>query len=174
MCCTTTCLMEWKQARSLKRNDKPRDVSHLSFHSLMNSQNKHRCELSFLIRSTYIFSSDPTLSVLLKQTRKVISSRTQDPDHSFNWQASPRIQFNLYFLSTLGQGQCYGHEETQVRFKAYPGGTHRVAQHAHTRETLNAPGGKGQREILKGTNHTMPKEVTLPKTAEACNWASKA
>lgn len=133
MCCNTICLIEWKQARSLKRNDKPREVSHLSFHSLMNSQDRHRCELSFLIRSTYTVSSDSTLSVLLKQTRKVISSRTQDPDHSFNWQASPRIEFNLYFLSTLGQGQCHGHEETQDSRRTLEGRTGLPSRHTRGR-----------------------------------------
>lgn len=139
MCCTTICLMEWKQARSSKRNDKPGEVSHLSFHYLMNSQNIHtgreetntdvNCRSLSDLPMYSLRTQNPT--VLLKQTRKVISSMTQDPGHSFNQQESPRIQFNQYNLSTLGWEQCTGTEEHKVRFKAYPGGRDRAAQHTH-------------------------------------------
>lgn len=166
MSCTTICLMEWKQARSSKRNDKPGEVSHLSFHYLMSSQNTHRGREETNTDVNCHSLSDPLMyslltqhpTVLLKQTRKVISSMTQEPGHSFNQQASPRIQLNQYNLSTLGWGQCYRHRGTQGKTQGLPWRkTQGCPAHTQTiKQTLNAHGGKGQMGTLKGTDHTMP------------------
>lgn len=62
-----------------------------------------------------------------------------------------RIQFNQYFLSTLGPGQCHSHKHTQLKFQACPKDLTGRPQCAitRTRQALNVFLGKRQNENFR-------------------------